>query len=170
MPLTVKSATGVAGTTVTNTTTETSLYQESFPANFWLPGKAVRLKVCATVPSTNSTDTLANAFRFGTDGSTLSNDDSIGANAATDVANDDIIVLDVEGTCEDVGDGTYRVVWTGFITDADASGVELKHVVGVSTAFNPALATYGTFSATWSVASASNQVAARSAVCLELTQ
>ena len=165
----VKTSTAVEGDEHENTLTEGALFQETFPANFWQPGKAVRFHGSAIVNDQNSTDTLTMRIRFGDDGTTVTNDDALGVSNAVDVADADVAMVDGVLICEDVGDGTYRLVGSGVISDADASDLLVNHFVAVSTAFDPADPTYLSYTADWSVAHADNEVAGRSWLVEELT-
>lgn len=171
MPLTVKSVTATESAEHENTVTEGALYQETFPANFWVPGKRIRSVGGCIVNDSNSTDTLTPRLRFGADGTTVTNDDQVAVGAAVDVADNDVGSFNVEATCEDVGDGTYRLVFAGVITDVDAPAVAAaKVVLAVTTAFNPAVPTYLSYTMDWSVASADNEVAGRCFAVDEITQ
>lgn len=166
---TILTATAVIGDEHENTTTEGALRQYAFPANFWRPGKVVRFHGTALVLDQNSTNTLTMRVRFGDDGSTVTNDDALAVSNAVDVADNDVAIVDGTLVCEDVGDGTYRVVGSGFISDPDASDHIVNHFVTVSTAFDPASATYLSYTADWSAAHADNEVASRSWLVAELT-
>lgn len=145
---------------VENTTTEGSLAQTSFPAGFWSDaGKVIMFHGAMTVVDNNSTDTATLRVRFGTDGSTLSNDDAVAASAAVDVADADLSMVRGTAVCRDVGDGTRQLVFSGTMSDSDAAGLLVRDFMLVSTAFDPAVATYLTWSLTWSVAHADNEAA-----------
>jgi len=167
---TIKTISATEQAEVEDTTTESPLWQESFPANFWQEGKAVKIRGSCVVNDNNSTDTLTLRGRFGADGSTLSNDDAVAASNAVDVADGDVGVLEMTGICtEDPTDSTkWRIVWSGFISDADASDILVNHAVAVATSIAKNVASYFSYSAAWSVAHADNEVAGNSWLVEEL--
>lgn len=151
---------------VENTTTEGSMAGVVFPANFWLPGKIIRFRSDAIVKDSNSTDTVTPRLRFGVS-STPGSNDALGAAAAVDAADSDIGLVVAELQCRDVGDGTYQLIARGEITTIDAAPARTL-IHAISTPFNPAVATYLDYTATWSVAHVDNEIAARGYVCEEM--
>lgn len=151
-----------AGTTLTNSTTETVLASKAFPANFWQPGKVVKARALVTVPSTNSTDTLTVVARFGAAALTGT---AIGTTGALDVANDDLCVVDVELVCRSVG--IEGVIVATVLLSKDAAGTAAGASGSVVSSVDTTAATYLGITGAWSVANAGNQCAVQALTVVE---
>ena len=144
-------ANSAAGTALTNTTTETVLSSVVLPAGSFLVGKTYRVRGSVRATATNSTDTLRIQVRLGP--TTLTGTAVFDA-AAVDVANDNVMVFDLEfvprATLTDVA-----VVGFGS-TEGAAGTVTMRaaHAIVSSLVFTVAQRIEVT--GTWSVASASN--------------
>ena len=158
-PIYVQSA---AGTTHTNSTDEAVLASCTFPANFWQPGKVVKARGLVTVPSTNSTDTLTVVARFGAAALTGT---AIGTTSELDVANDDLVVADIELVCRSVG--SAGVIVATVLLSEDAAGTAAGAHGSVVSSVDTTAATYLALTGDWSVAHADNQCAAQSFTVLE---
>ena len=151
-----------AGDTLTNATAETVLGSHTFPANFWRPGKVVKARALVTIPATNSTDTLTGRVRFGAAALTGT---AIAATSALDVANDDLIVADVELVCRSVG-SAGSIVATVLLSE-DAAGTAAGARGQVVASVDTTAATYLGVTGEWSVANAGNQCALQALTILE---
>lgn len=143
-----------SGTTVTNTTTETSFGSTAtIPANTLKAGDRIRIRSHGITPSTNGTDTLTVKLKIGSS--------IVFATAAIDVANNDTWVIDAEVTVRTTGaSGTIIASGMGVLgvpTTATARGSGLA-----STTLDTTAAATIDATATWSAASASNQATQRS--------
>lgn len=139
-----------ASTAITNTTSATPFnLSYTYPANTLQVGDAIRITLEGSFPSTNSTDTCTIAVLFGAT--------TILTLAALDVANNDIfrieidaIVRSISGTTATVsGSANYGFGTPGTATDKSAA---------ISFTFNNTVTQAVTVQATWSAASASDQV------------
>lgn len=138
-----------AGTTLTNTTTETALSAGiSIPANRIVSaGTVVRVRARVRVPGTNATDTLTIRARLDSAAGT-----QLGASAAVDVANGDAGLIDLTLTCRSVGA-------SGTLSSAGIAAIASSSVVtGSATfAFDTTVAHPIVITGQWSVANAGNQ-------------
>lgn len=140
-----------AGTTLTNTTTETSLGDTYvIPAGSLRAGDVIKIRSHGTTPSTNSTDTLTVKIKIGSN--------IILATAATDVANNDAWTLDATIQVRTIGA-------SGTIISFGAAGLGVPGTATMRVS-NMASATVDTtgdltidVTGTWSAASASDQAA-----------
>ena len=111
-----------ASEALTNSTTETVLKSHLFPAGFWQVGKVVKARCCVRATATNGTDTLAILPRLGAAALTGT---SLGGQAALDVANDDICVLDIELVCRsDENVERFMSMATGRKSDPNESQID----------------------------------------------
>ncbi len=154
-----------AGTVHSNSTTETAIGRKLFAAGSLLPGKSYRIVGAARTPSTNGSDTVTMALRFGTSATSASNT-SVAASAAVDVANDDIAIVD----CTLQVQSTTRAVAHGVISACDAAGT-----TGILTPFSTILtiaadtAYYLDWTADWSAAHADNDIQSEAFCVVEIT-
>lgn len=146
-----------AGTTLTNSTTETALCTYTFPAYALQAGKVYQFEAAFLVPDQNSTDTL---LLKGYLGATGIGDTAIFTVNATDVADGDLAV--VRGTLVVRSVGSAGVVAAlSFASDADAATEAAgAHYVLVSS-LDTTAALNLVIAGTWSVAHADNQVASQ---------
>jgi hypothetical protein len=138
---TIKSATNLA--TVTNTVTETTLGSVTIPAYNVKMNHLLKVKVMVKTPSTNSTDTLAVKLKVG---STV-----LATVAAFDAANDDVCWVELSGYVDSVTKELHYVSQDGRTGQA----ADVEEVADVAFDVDADLVISAT--ATWSVASASNQ-------------
>ena len=143
-----------ASTTITNTNTETTFSNGSvsIPANTLKVGSVIRVRAHGVAPSTNSTDTLTIKLKIGTT--------VLVASAAIDVANDDTFVVDAYLIVRTIG-ATGTLVANGLI-GLGVDTVGTTRVDSGSATIDTTGALTLALTATWSVASASNQVALQS--------
>lgn len=148
-----------AGTALTNSTTETVLASFVLPAYSMQVGKRYRVKAAVRVPVTNGTDTLRVRLRIGT--ATLTGT-VIADGTAVDVANDDLIVFDLEGVVRAIGAGAAgaTVVWTGAGTLEGAEGTVTFRAASESDTTDSSVDNYVQLTGTWSAASASDSAQA----------
>lgn len=144
-------ADATASSALSNTVTETVLKSHLFPAGFWQVGKVVRARIGVRATATNSTDTLAVLARLGAAALTGT---SLGGQAALDVANDDVCVLDVELICRTAG--SSGVIVATMLTAKDAAGTVAGGQVVVVSSLDLTADTYLGFTGQWSVANAGN--------------
>jgi len=147
---------GAAGTTHTNSTDEAVLASATFPAGFWQAGKVVKARALVTVGSSNSTDTLTVVARFGAAALTGT---AIGTTSALDVADNDLVVADIELECRSAG--TAGVIVATVLLSEDAAGTAAGAHGQVISSVDTTAATYVSITGDWSVASASNQCTAQ---------
>lgn len=148
-------ADAVASATLTNTTTETVLKSRRFAPNFWQVGTVVKARAAVRIPSTNSTDTLALNVRLGAVALTGT---AIPVQPALDVANADVLVVDVELICRSVG--TAGKVLVNAVGGRDAPGTVAGAWAPAEIDIDTTLASFLALTGVWSVASASNQAIA----------
>jgi hypothetical protein len=151
-----------AGDTLTNSTAETVLGSVAFPANFWSPGKVVKARALVTIPSTNSTNTLQTRVRFGAAALTGA---AIGTTSDLDVADDDLVVADVELVCRSVG--SAGVIVATVLVSEDAAGTAAGAHGSVVSSVDTTAATYLGVTGEWSAANASNQCAVQAMTAFE---
>jgi hypothetical protein len=153
-----------AGADHENTTTEGPVYDHTFPANFWTPGKVVRATLGAIVSDNNSTDTLTMLVRVG---ATAAGGTAVATSAGVDAADGDVHMAIVEITCRSVGaTGVLAVVVT--MNDPDATGtINMKGYGPVLVTVDTTAATHLGYMADWSVAHADNEVACEYATVWE---
>ncbi len=143
------------GTVHGDSTTETSIARKAFAIGELQPGKIYGFECGIIVSSSNSTDTLVAAVRFGSS-STVTSNTAIATSAAVDVANGDVSL--VRGTLH-VHTAT-RIVFGVTCPDVDAvMTIADKSTVVVFTSVADT-AYYLDVTLDWSVASASNVAAA----------
>jgi hypothetical protein len=153
------------GSEHTNSTTEASIARYSFGGYELLPGKVYDFECGVVVNSTNATDTLTLAVRFGSS-STVTSNTAIATSAAVDVANGDVAI--VRGSIE-VQSAT-RAVFLVQMAEPDAiATITVKNQGPVLFTLAAGTAYYLDVTADWSVAHADNQVAAMSFSVTERT-
>jgi hypothetical protein len=143
-------------TTITNTTAETAFDTKyTIPANTLQPGSVIKVRWQGIAPSTNATDTLLIRLRLGGVAGT-----ALAVGTATDVANNAVFGGDAAIIVRTIGAaGTF--VAAGEHTEAPAaSGTAVLDVfeITASTAIDTTVDQDLVVTATWSVASAANQV------------
>lgn len=140
-----------ASTTVTNTTAETTFSNGTItiPANSLKVGDVLRIRGQVTVPSTNSTDTLS--IKVNIAGST-----ALLTVPALDVANADIVTFDLTLVVRTIG-ATGTIYGFGWYTTGPSATATAKAFTLASTTVDTTAAASITVTATWSVASTSNQ-------------
>lgn len=147
---------GAAGSTVTNTTTETDFSKTAtIPANTLKVGDVVTVRGAQTVPNTNSTDTLAIKTYFGanTAGTAL-----LAANTgAVDVADNDVGYQEYHIEIRSVG-ATGSAYPIGFHVLDSTTTVFTKLVGTLISNIDTTKNIVVKQSATWSVANAGNNV------------
>lgn len=148
-----------AGTTLTNSTDETSLGSYTFPANFFQAGKVIRFSGLVRTASSNSTDTLVVKVKFGAT--------TLITTAAIDQANGDICSFSGTITCRAAG-SSVTVAGNGFYGPADASGTAALEWGAVASSVNTTATIALDVTGTWSVAHADNQCALQALVIEEM--
>jgi hypothetical protein len=151
-----------ASAALTNSTTETVLKSHLFPAGFWQVGKVVRARCCVRATATNGADTLAILPRLGAAALTGT---SLGGQAALDVADGDVCILDIELVCRTAG--TAGVIVGSVLVAKDAPGTVAGGSVVVVSALDLTAATYLGITGQWSAASASDSALAEYLVVSE---
>jgi hypothetical protein len=106
-----------AGTVHSNSTTEASVAGYTFKAGSLSPGKVYMFDCGLRATSTNATDTLTVAVRFGSSATVTSNT-ACATSGAIDAANDDICVVRGMLHCM----SATRAVMTVYLADPDAEG------------------------------------------------
>jgi hypothetical protein len=149
-----------AGTTLTDSTVETSLGSYTFPANFFQLGKVIKFRATVATPSSNSTDTLVIKAKIGSA--------TLYTSAAVDQANGDVQVVEGTLTCRGNPGASVVLAGGGFAMPPDASGTAATGWAAVTAGQNTAGALALDITGTWSVAHASNQCALQSLVIEEL--
>jgi hypothetical protein len=141
-----------AGTALTNSTTRTALASYTIKAGVLKVGSRIRFRAQAIATATNSTDTLTLDIGGAVGGTPA----SIVASAATDVANDNVGVIEGEIVIRTVG-ATGTAAGTAKVSTlaASATAAPVEKIIAsftIDTTADLVLGLYGT----WSVASASN--------------
>lgn len=144
-----------AGTAHSNSTDEGSLARYQFAAYALQPGTIIEFECSARATSTNSTDTLTIAVRWGSSATVTSNT-ACATSGAIDAANDDVCV--VRGRLH--VHSTTRAVMTVYLHDPDAEGTTSVEAYSEILTLVAGTAYYLDVTADWSVASASNSVQA----------
>lgn len=154
------------GTALTNSTAETVLQSHSLPANSLQAGKVYDVDAAVTATATNSTDTLLVNVRIG--GTTLTGT-IVGAAAATDVANNDKVVVRLRiGVVSVSAAGVAEVVVWGSVSAPGAEGTAtMRAAFERITTLTATAAILVEVTGTWSVASASNSCRAE---CMTVTE
>lgn len=139
----------VAATVVTNTTTETPFDQNvTFAANRLQVGDVIRVRGMGVCPSTNSTDTLTVKLKLGAA--------VIIATAATDVANNDIWLIEADIVVRAIG-ASGSIVATGNQALGTPGTVTAKPFNLAATTIDTTASQLLAMTATWSVANAGDQ-------------
>ena len=149
-----------AGTTLTNSTAETSLGSYTFPANFFQAGKVIKFRATVATPSSNGTDTLTTRVKLGSA--------TLYTSAAVDQANGDVQVVEGVLTCRGNPGASVVFAGGGLAMPPDASGTAATGWAAVTAGQNTAAALALDVTGTWSVAHADNQCALQSLVIEEL--
>ena len=140
-PTNIKTASDLV--TVTNTVAETNLCSITLPAFSVRMDYLFKCKVLVKTPSTNSTDTLALKLKLG---STV-----LATVAAFDAADDDVCWVELSGFV----DSTNKTVHFVALDGRTGQAADVEESADVAFDVNTDLVFSAT--ATWSVASASNQ-------------
>ena len=147
--------TGTAGrvtadsSTITNVDTKTYFDETiTIPVALFTRGKTWRFKAAGRCPSTNSTDTLIITLEVG--------DLVVATTATVDVADDDIFCIDATLVADVVGASGTAIATGAHVLDASGTVPTLFSVAG---SLDSSADVVVRCSATWSAASASNQVA-----------
>lgn len=148
-----------AGTTLTNSTTETALASYVFPANFFTASKVIRFSFACLTASSNSTDTLTIKVNFG--------GTAVATSTAVDQANNDVCVVEGTITIRDA-DSSGTAVAAVLVSDPDANGTSADAFYASVGSLDFTGALTLSVSGTWSVAHADNQVASQLWVVEEL--
>lgn len=155
-----------AGIALTNSTAETVLASTTLAANSLQPGKVLRIRAAVKATATNSTDTLNVKVRIGP---TTLTGTTVGASGAVDVADNDVVIVDLEVVVRAVGSGTDCVaIVSGFISAPGAEGTATARVAFESLAIDSTVAQKIEVTGTWSAASASDSCRAESLTVTEL--
>jgi hypothetical protein len=141
-----------AGTALSNSTTETVLASYTLPAYGLQRGQVIQVDADVIAPATNSTDTLTVRMRVGP---TTLTGTIVGTSGAVDVANNDVVDIDVDCTVRSTGTAGV-VVCAGTVTALGAEGTATARVAFEELTLNTALAQRIEVTGVWSVASASN--------------
>jgi hypothetical protein len=153
-----------AGTALSNSTTQTVLASYQAPANAMQVGKVYKLRALVRATSTNSTDTLQVRLRVGP---TTLTGTVVADGTAVDVANNDVIVVDVEFSVRSVGSSGV-VIASGFASVEGAEGTATMRVAFEPLTLDSTVAQNFEITGLWSVASASNSCQAESFTFVEL--
>ena len=164
MPIRPLSVLTSAGTAHSNSTTETVLASYTLPASSLCPGKVYHLHALAIATATNSTDTLTVVVRVG---STTLTGTVCASSGAVDVADNDVVVVDLYFTVRDA-DSSSVVIVSGFCSAAGAEGTATARVAYQSLALDTTVDNYIELTADWSVASASNSCRADAFIFTEM--
>jgi hypothetical protein len=141
-----------AGTALTNSTSETVLASYTLPANSLQRGAEIQIESDVIATATNSTDTLNVKLRVGP---TTLTGTVVGQSAAVDVANNDVVHVDVH--CDVRNNGSASIVLCGgTITTLGAEGTATARVAFESLSLDSTVAQRIELTGTWSVASPSN--------------
>jgi hypothetical protein len=141
-----------AGTPVTNTAAEAVLYSHLLPAYSLQVGKRYKLRAAVRATVTNGTDTARIRLRTGP--TTLTGTVIFDA-TAVDVANDDLVIVEVEGIVRAIGTSAI-VLWSGFGSIEGAEGTVTARAAFESDPFDATIDNRIELTALWSAASASD--------------
>lgn len=169
MPTRLLAAEIAAGTALTNSTAETVLGSYTIPAYSMQVGKVYRVRAAVIATATNSTDTLAVNVRLGT--VTLTGT-VLAAAAATDVADNNVTIIDLVGTVRSIsgtGAAACTSSWCGTVTAFGAEGTGTARAAYEIDTTDNAVANFLQITGTWSVASASNSCRLDFLIVEELT-
>lgn len=156
-----------SGTAHTNSTDEAVLASYTIPAGGLAVGKILRFRAVINVTSTNSTDTLQLRCRLG--GTTLTGTAFFTSNA-TDVADNDLAVIEGELVCRSDSDSESGTVIASAIgSDTDAATEALGAHWASITSLDLTSDLYLEVTGDWSVAHADNSVQSEAFTVLEIT-
>ncbi len=164
MPLKITDKSSAAGTAITASSTETSLYTKAFAANELSVGKAYLIRGGAIASATTSSDTATFKIRFGTSATVGSNTDC-GTSGAVDAVDADISAFDAILTVE----SATRAVISGWISDVcAATGAKLMYPFCTVLTIAAGTAYRFDYTGKWSTTSASDSMASAHGVVCEL--
>jgi hypothetical protein len=141
-----------AGTAHAASTAEAVLASVSLPANFFQAGQVCRLRAAVLATATVSTDTLTVVVRVG--GTTLTGT-VCASSGAVDVADNDVVIVDLQFTVRSVGTAGVVIV-DGFCTAAGAEGTVTARAAYQSLAPDTTAALLVELTADWSTTSANS--------------
>jgi len=141
-----------AGTALSNSTDETVLASTSLAPYSIQPGKVYHVRAAVIATATNSTDTLTVRLRVG---SVALTGTVVGSSGAVDVANSDVVTLQVEFVVRDA-DSSSVVLAHGAVSAPGAEGTATLRVAFESLALDNAVTQHIAITGQWSAASASN--------------
>ncbi len=153
-----------AGTAFTNSTTETVLASYELPANHMQAGKVYHLHTAVFATATNSTDTLTVAVRVGP---TTLTGTVVATTGAVDVADNNVVVIDLYMTVRNIGSASVVIV-SGIGTILGAEGTATGRAVFESLSLDSEVAQLIEVTGDWSVASASNSCRADAFILTEI--
>ena len=110
-----------AGITTASSTAENKSAQYTIPANTLVAGSTVRVRFACVTEDNNGSDTLIVRLRFGSDGTTMTNDTECAVNTAVDQDDGDFCVGDMVIQCRTAG-ATGTGVALGTLSNSDALG------------------------------------------------
>ena len=149
-----------AGTALTNTTSETVLASTELAANALQVGQVYNLKAAVRATATNSTDTLTVRVRVGP---TTLTGTVCASSGAVDVANNDVVIVDLQFVVRSVGASSVVIV-SGSCSAPGAEGTATQRVAFESLSISSLVAQKVELTGAWSAASASDSCQAESFV------
>ena len=156
-----------AGTALTNSTAETLLASHELPAASMQAGKVYDIDAVVIATATNSTDTLLVNVRIGP---TTLTGTIVGAAAATDVADNNVVIVKLKAVVRSVsaaGLATIAVFGLVSLHGAEGTGTA-RAAYEILTSVNTLVTQRIEVTGTWSVASTSNSCRADALVVTEL--
>lgn len=133
---------------VTNTTTETAFDQKvTIPANLLTAGSVIRIKAKVAATATNSTDTLQILCHLNTTAGV-----TLATSSAVDVADNDLLVLDIAATIRVAGASGTMTVGGMSVVKTTAKAVGTVSTIAIDTTTSNDIVISGV----WSVANAGN--------------
>ena len=146
-----------AGTALSNSTTETVLASAELSANTLQRGKLIKIHGAVIATATNSTDTLNVKLRVGP---TTLTGTVVGASGAVDVANNDVVVIDVTCVPRAAPAASTTVLCDGLITAPGAEGTATARAAFESLSIDTTAAQLVELTGTWSAASSGDSARA----------
>lgn len=153
-----------AGTAYTNATAETLLGSAILKAGTLQVGKIIRVHAAVRATATNSTNTLRVDVRVGP---TTLTGTIVATAAATDVADNDVVIVDLWGVVRSVG-ASGVVLWSGTCSVPGAEGTGTSRVALEVDTVDSTADQRIELTGTWSAASASNSAQLESLIVAEL--
>jgi uncharacterized lipoprotein YmbA len=141
-----------AGTALTNTTTETALASHTLAAYHFQAGHVYSLRASVRATATNATDTLRVRVRLGEASPTGT---VLADSGAVDVADNDVVVVDLRLTCRSTGTAGVVAV-AGSISAPGAEGTATMRVAFEIDSLDTTAAQLLEVTGEWSVANAGN--------------